>query len=170
MIDIKIKCIICLNNKFLYEFKNNKNACKKCINKLSEFKKKIHSTISGSLLYNINSYIYDYLPYTIQELKQHLEAQFEPWMTWLNCGVYNKKIWNDQDQITWRWQIDHIIPQSKFIFNSIRDESFLKCWSLSNLKPLSSKNNILKNKKYYETWEIYCKRIEKYLIVGKENL
>lgn len=29
-----------------------------------------------------------HLLYTIQELKDHLEQQFEPWMSWNNYGVY----------------------------------------------------------------------------------
>lgn len=84
-----------------------------------------------------------YLLYTIKELKQHLELQFEQWMTWKNHGVYNKKTWNDNDPSTWKWQIDHIIPKSDFTYFSMEDEEFKKCWALSNLRPLSAKQNII---------------------------
>lgn len=83
-----------------------------------------------------------YLPYTIQDLKQYLEKQFEPWMNWNNWGKYNSKTWNDWDSTTWTWQIDHIVPQSVLIYSSMEDEEFKKCWVLENLRPLSAKQNI----------------------------
>lgn len=90
-----------------------------------------------------NSSIIKYLPYTIEQLKHHLESLFEPWMNWNNYGVYNLKVWNDLDPTTWTWQIDHIIPKSEFDYTSMEGESFIQCWSLGNLRPLNSKQNIL---------------------------
>lgn len=87
----------------------------------------------------------DNLPYTIDELKNHLESQFEVWMNWNNQGKYNSKLWDDEDQSTWTWQIDHIIPQSKLPYTSMEDENFKKCWALKNLRPLSAKQNLLKS-------------------------
>lgn len=84
-----------------------------------------------------------YINYTIEELKEHLENQFESWMTWKNYGAYRKDTWNDIDPSTWTWQIDHIIPQSTLPYSSMEDENFKKCWSLENLKPLSAKQNLL---------------------------
>lgn len=81
--------------------------------------------------------------YSIEELKKHLESLFESWMTWDNWGVYNSKTWDDNDQSTWTWQIDHIIPQSTFKYTSMEDEEFKACWALENLRPLSSKINII---------------------------
>jgi len=89
----------------------------------------------GSCLY--------YLPYTIQELKDHIEKQFEPWMTWNNQGLYVAENWNDNDQTTWKWQLDHIIPASSFNYTSMEDQTFKECWALSNLRPLSAKQNQL---------------------------
>ncbi len=83
------------------------------------------------------------LPYSVQELKIHIEQQFEVWMNWNNHGSYNSNTWNDNDSTTWTWQIDHIIPQSKLPYTSMIDDNFLKCWSLDNLRPLSSKQNII---------------------------
>ena len=81
------------------------------------------------------------LPYSMRELKDHLENQFEPWMTWDNYGIFNSNSWSDDDPSTWTWQIDHIIPHSQFLYTSMDDEIFRECWSLSNLRPLSAKQN-----------------------------
>jgi hypothetical protein len=80
-----------------------------------------------------------YLPYTLDQLKDHLESQFEPWMTWENHGVYNPS--------RRTWQIDHIIPQSLLPFDSFDHPNFLKCWALENLRPLEALENIKKGNK-----------------------
>lgn len=86
--------------------------------------KAINSAFKGIL----NKSIYfDYLDYTIQELKEHLESQFTPEMSWDNYGSY--------------WEIDHIIPINTFCLKSFEDEDFRVCWSLSNLRPLSKTEN-----------------------------
>jgi len=87
------------------------------------------------------------LPYSINELKIHLEKQFESWMTWQNRGRYNSKTWDDNDSSTWIWQLDHIIPHADFQYTSMSDSDFIICWSLNNLRPVSAKINILKGAK-----------------------
>lgn len=94
-----------------------------------------------------NSSILDHLAYTISELIVHLEKQFEPWMNWGNYGVYIKNNWDDSNQATWKWHIDHKIPQSSLLYSSMEDENFKKCWDLENLRPLSAKENLKKGKK-----------------------
>jgi hypothetical protein len=84
---------------------------------------------------------FDYVDYTLEDLKIHLESLFEPWMTQNNYGSYSVKNWNDNDSSTWTWNIDHIIPQSDLPFESMEDENFKKCWALTNLRPYSSKQN-----------------------------
>jgi hypothetical protein len=84
-----------------------------------------------------------YLSYSVQELKDHIESLFEPWMTWENCGNYDSKTWKDDDQSTWTWQLDHIIPHSEFYYTSMEDRSFQDCWALSNLRPYSAKQNVI---------------------------
>jgi len=106
------------------------------------------SAAVGKFLKNVGSSkdgksISKYLPYTIQELKTHLEQQFEPWMSWDNQGKYDPKIWDDNNQATWMWNIDHIIPQSKLTYTSLNEYNFQKTWALSNLRPLSAKQNII---------------------------
>ena len=80
-----------------------------------------------------NSSILNHLSYSIGELKQHLESQFDDKMTWENYGSY--------------WEIDHIIPQSKLLYNSMEDDNFKKCWALENLRPLEAIANKKKSNK-----------------------
>ena len=68
------------------------------------------------------------------ELKSHLEAKWEPWMTWNNYGPLRI------GQRT--WQIDHIIPQDKLPYTDFSDPNFQICWDLSNLRPLDSALNV----------------------------
>lgn len=79
----------------------------------------------------------------MDELIIHLENLFEPWMSWDNYGRYNAKTWNDNDETTWTWQIDHIKPHSLFNYKSMENYGFKLCWALSNLRPYSSKQNFL---------------------------
>jgi hypothetical protein len=90
-----------------------------------------------------NDSITKYLPYIMSELKEHLEKQFESWMTWDNYGRYNAKTWDDTNPLTWTWNIDHIIPQANLPYTTMEDENFKKCWALSNLRPLSAKTNVI---------------------------
>lgn len=64
-------------------------------------------------------------------------------MNWNNWGVYSSKTWNDNDQLTWTWNIDHIIPHSTFKYDSMEHPDFHKCWELSNLRPYSAKLNVI---------------------------
>jgi len=68
----------------------------------------------------------------IENLKQHLENQFLPGMTWDNYGLYG-------------WHIDHIIPCIKFDLS--KPEEQIKCFHYSNLQPLWAKDNIIKGGK-----------------------
>lgn len=72
--------------------------------------------------------ILQYLGYTIQDLKIHLENQFDSKMSWDNHGIY--------------WHIDHIIPQSCLLYTGMGDDNFKKCWDLENLRPLEAKLNM----------------------------
>ena len=62
-------------------------------------------------------------------------------MNWDNWGKYDPKTWNDNDVSTWTWQLDHIIPQSDLPYINMSNKNFNKCWSLSNLRPYSAKQN-----------------------------
>jgi hypothetical protein len=58
-------------------------------------------------------------------------------------GSYDVKTWDDNDPTTWRGNIDHIKPQSDFVFTSFEDIEVIKCWGLDNLRPLSAKQNVI---------------------------
>lgn len=78
--------------------------------------------------YNTSSI--DYLGCSYTELQQHLEALFEPGMSWDNYG---------------EWHIDHIYPLSKV---DLTDEDQVnKYCHFSNLQPLWAKDNQLKSDK-----------------------
>ena len=116
-----------------------------------DLKLRLKCSISANISFYLRSHCFNknkqstlkYLPYSINELKEHLENRFESWMNWNNYGRYDAKLWNDNDVSTWTWQIDHIIPHSTFNYSSMNDEDFKKCWSLNNLRPLSSKQNFI---------------------------
>lgn len=104
---------------------------------------KLHRRISATIRKAIiNKYIpkIKSLPYTIDELKAHIESQFEPWMSWDNWSHYS------DNKLT--WQIDHIIPRSKLPYTSVLDNNFYKCWALENLRPISAIENLKKGSKY----------------------
>lgn len=135
------------SSKLKVRVNNNKYARKqRIISPEFKIRQNFSRSIRSSLLKNDkikdDSFL-KYLPYTIKDLKQHLESQFEPWMTWRNYGKYNKQTWDDQDSSTWTWQIDHIVPHSIFKYKSMNEDNFKKCWSLENLRPLNAKQNIL---------------------------
>ena len=69
------------------------------------------------------------LPYSIAELRDHLERQFVKGMSWENMH---------------QWHIDHIVPKSSFSYSSPDEPDFLACWALSNLRPLWASENISK--------------------------
>jgi ATP-dependent Lon protease len=79
-----------------------------------------------------NKHYFDILKYTPEELISHLEKQFTDSMTWENYG---------------EWHVDHRMPISSFNFESVDDDSFIKCWSLENLQPMWGKENITKGDK-----------------------
>lgn len=68
------------------------------------------------------------LGYTRSELRNHIERQFQPGMTWENHG---------------EWHIDHITPISKLLAEGVTDPAVINC--LSNLRPLWAMENMRKN-------------------------
>jgi hypothetical protein len=76
--------------------------------------------------------IEDLLGYTINNLMDHLEKQFQTGMTWDNYG---------------KWHVDHKIPESAFNFKNDTHLDFKRCWALDNLQPLWAEDNLKKHKK-----------------------
>lgn len=146
------------NNKPMYIERNKKNNKRRYH---TEPNFKINNRLTSSINQSLKSLgssknghsKSEYLIYTIDEFRQHIESQFSHsdnltpdgkiWMIWKNWGKYNASTWDDNDPNTWVWNLDHIIPKSDLPFDSMADDNFQKCWSLSNLRPLSAKQNIL---------------------------
>ena len=72
--------------------------------------------------------------YSLKELINHLEKQFDENMSWDNYGTY--------------WWIDHIKPRASFHFTSPDSPEFKECWALENLQPMEKIANIKKGKRY----------------------
>uniref|UniRef100_A0A6H1Z7L2 Putative HNH endonuclease n=1 Tax=viral metagenome TaxID=1070528 RepID=A0A6H1Z7L2_9ZZZZ len=88
----------------------------------------IRGAIQKSLYGNKNGRSWEILVgYNLDELIKHLEEKFTAGMDWYNYGKW--------------WEIDHIIPIKVFNFRQPEDLDFKKCWALSNLQPLSVKEN-----------------------------
>ena len=86
------------------------------------------------------SSVWTRLPYTPYELKEHLESLFESWMSWENYGRASTE--------RKTWQIDHITPQFKLPYDSLDHPNFLISWSLENLRPIDSMENIIRGQEY----------------------
>lgn len=72
----------------------------------------------------------DLIGYDPKLLVPHLEALFEPWMSWSNYGT--------------EWHVDHRRPVSSFRL----PEEIRECWALSNLRPLAAIENIKKGARW----------------------
>jgi hypothetical protein len=90
----------------------------------------IYQSLKKKKSYKTNSTV-EIIGCTFEELKQHIELQFEPWMNWNNMGG---KIITEQNT---GWDIDHIIP----ISTAKTEEDIIKLNHYSNLRPLCSYYN-----------------------------
>jgi hypothetical protein len=72
------------------------------------------------------------------ELHNHIESQFEPWMTWENKGKYS-------GTLNYGWDVDHIIP----LCTAKTVEDIIRLNHYTNLRPLCSHvNRNIKRGKY----------------------
>lgn len=69
--------------------------------------------------------------YSRLDLRDHLEKQFKPGMSWANYGRGG-------------WHVDHKIPRVVFNYETPDDIDFRRCWELSNLQPLWESDNCSK--------------------------
>lgn len=114
-------CAACLRT--LAKKKNQKRHDRKPKNRLS---RNIRTGISKSLRTGKTGLWEWRVGYSLAKLREHLQSQFQPGMSWSNYG---------------QWHIDHIKAVSSFDFNSYDQEAFKNCWSLSNLRPLWARDN-----------------------------
>lgn len=66
---------------------------------------------------------------SIERVREHIETQFQPGMTWQNFGRDG-------------WHLDHIIPCSSFDLR--KPEHQRRCFHFSNLRPMWEKANLRK--------------------------
>ena len=81
----------------------------------------------------------DNMPWSVDQLWDYLEPLMTPEMTRENYGSY--------------WELDHIVPQSKLLYDSYEHPNFKKCWSLENLQPLTVSDNKSKRDRDMNEWE-----------------
>ena len=75
---------------------------------------------------------FKYLGCTVEKFKKHIEAQFQPGMSWDNHGVYG-------------WHFDHIKPVDSFNLNFKSERE--KCNNYKNFQPMWANENIKKSNK-----------------------
>lgn len=101
---------------------------------------KLHSNVSRAIRCMVGkkartSWV-EVLGYTAEDLRHHLERQFQKGMTWSNYGRGPGK-----------WHIDHIVPRTAFAATSLADPELKACWALTNLRPMWGRDNISKHAK-----------------------
>lgn len=80
--------------------------------------------------------------YSLNDLMRHLEKQFVDGMSWENYGMGKGK-----------WSVDHIIPQSVFVYVDSSDLDFKRCWALENLRPMWGVENTSKADKIVKPFQ-----------------
>jgi hypothetical protein len=110
------------------DYEKNRKASDPAYKLISNFRTAIYQVLKENNVEK-NKHYFDILKYSPEELISHLEKQFTDTMTWENYG---------------EWYVDHRMPISSFNFESVDDDSFIKCWSLENLQPMWGKDNIVK--------------------------
>jgi hypothetical protein len=113
------------------DYERNRKAIDPAYKLISNFRTAIYQVLKENNVEK-NKHYFDILKYSPEELISHLEKQFTDTMTWENYG---------------EWHVDHRMPISSFVFESVDDDSFMKCWSLDNLQPMWGKENITKGDK-----------------------
>lgn len=117
-------------------YQDNSNKIKEA-DKLRHQKNKLGRNVSKALASALKGakseqHWEDLVGYSILELKEHLEKQFTPEMNWDNYG---------DNSSGYSWELDHIVPQNYFHYQSPNDTDFKICWSLANLRPLEYHQN-----------------------------
>ncbi len=80
--------------------------------------------------YTKKSNTYTILGCSYEYFKEHIESQFEDWMSWDNYGLYN-------GEEKYGWDLDHIVPLS----SAECEEDIIRLNHHSNIQPLCSHIN-----------------------------
>lgn len=141
----RMSCIQCGEDRGYQTQKDALRVCSSCrvknVTKYTKEQKRLRCAMKANLVARLKQRLinknkkstFDILPYTVDDLKKHLESKFQPGMTWDNYG---------------EWEIDHITPDSWFVYNSSEDDGFQKSWSLNNLQPLWKSDNNRKGNRH----------------------
>ena len=143
--DLYKECSYCLCIKNIYDFYPGRNQCKSCLHKKQveyqnnryqtdsqyKFRKSISNNIRNSLMGNKSYISVQYLGCSIDKLERWIEYQFNENMSWDNYGSY--------------WEIDHVLPVSKFDLTN--EQNIYQCFNWRNLQPLEARENIRKSNK-----------------------
>lgn len=126
--------IYCQINKDILKKKNvARRKIRHQTDNLFRLKHNIRGSIGKSIRnkgYTKKTHTYVILGCSYDEIKSHLEKQFQPWMNWNNYGLYN-------GTPNYGWDIDHIIPDS----SATTEEELLTLNHYTNLQPLCSHIN-----------------------------
>ena len=142
-------CELCLTDFSVLAHKKDARFCSTACKKLSQVKERTAEEIArmrlnrrmGTLMWwclkskKAGRAWESLTDYTCNELMRHLEALFQPGMTWENMGD---------------WHVDHIRPRSSFSYGDASDPEFRVCWAMTNLRPLWKLDNLRKGAKYTE--------------------
>lgn len=109
-----------------FKYKNKVDPSFKIINNL---RRRIWKSLKGILK---TDKTINLIGCTIEELKKHLEKQFQPGMTWVNYGKDG-------------WEVDHIKPCASFDLSDPQQQKI--CFHYTNLQPLWGKDNWSKKDK-----------------------
>lgn len=142
------------NKKATIERGRKNRAIRRAIDPDYVLKCRIRNQIRDHLKRNLltkNFHTFELLGYTVDDLRQHLESQFEA----------NSK--PDKEKMSWEnmgttWHIDHIKVCASFNFvnedGSVNQDAIKECWKLDNLQPLYAEDNMAKsswyNGKFYQ--------------------
>ena len=107
------------------------------------YKNQLTSVISSHLYQSLKEnkghrHCFDLLPYTLKELKAHIENLWLTGMTWGNYGRGG-------------WHLDHVKPKAAFDKDKLQDinsKEFIECWAIENLQPLWQQDNLSKAANY----------------------
>ena len=122
--------------------KSYKKSCNKRTDPEYKLRRRLSKWLNGYKK-GLYSSLY-FIDYTVEELRQHLEQQFDENMSWDNYGSY--------------WHIDHIIPIS--LFDLVNDEQKRNCLCLENLRPLERIQNISKGNKVLKEYIVLARKLE----------
>lgn len=129
------------NKEYLSNYHRHKIATDLSYKLLRTLRSRFSQAIKAAKLEKTKS-VFDFVDYTTEDLKNHLESLFKEGMSW---NTFGKK----------GWVIDHIKPCAMFQLDD--EEDLKKLWALSNLQPLWFSENCKKNS-LYEGVKYYHKK------------